>query len=120
MLQKTAGDKKRELRVPIDLPEGFALSETVAVGLKGEPARDVIFTYLSGDSSKTFSFAASRLPAAFPKEMFTSVDVDGAEGFVFEQPGLTELFWSDEGINYSIVGNLSAEQALLVASSLQP
>lgn len=109
-----------ELRNPADLPEGFTVSETVAIGVKGEPARDVIFTYLSGDGSKTFSFTVSRLPTSFPKEMFTSVEIDGAEGFVFEQPGLTELFWSDEGIHYSIVGYLSVEQALLVASSLQP
>ncbi|WP_309119445.1 hypothetical protein [Paenibacillus sp.] len=105
------------LLVPNALPKGFALSEIVAVGMEGEPARDAIFTYVSGE--KTLTFVASRLPAAFPAEMFSKTTVGDAGGFVFEQPGLTELFWTANGIHYSVTGQISGEEALQVAESAQ-
>ncbi|WP_027085117.1 hypothetical protein [Cohnella panacarvi] len=107
-----------ELHVPAALPDGFRLSEIVAAGAQGEPARDVVFTYVSG--SESFTFVASRMAAGFPQELFTSAKVGGADGFVFEQPELVELYWSQDGIQYSIVGNLSAEQAMNTAESAQP
>ena len=103
------------LLVPGDLPEGFALKEIVTVGMQGEPVRDAVFTYASGE--KTLTFAASRMPAAFPVEMFTKTQVGDAEAFVFEQPELTELFWFADGIQYSITGPLSADQAIQAAES---
>ncbi|TLS52365.1 hypothetical protein FE782_10355 [Paenibacillus antri] len=106
-----------ELHVPNDVPEGFTLSEIAAVGMEGEPARDVIFTYASGEKSLTF--VASRLPAAFPADLFSKTTVGGADGFVFEQPGLTELFWSVDGIQYSVTGQITGEEALQVAESAQ-
>ncbi|WP_157213492.1 DUF4367 domain-containing protein [Paenibacillus senegalensis] len=106
------------LLVPSFVPEGFELAEIVAVGMKGEPVRDVNFTYISGD--KTLTFAVSRNPAAFPAELFTPTQVNGVEGFVFEQPGLTELFWVEEGIQYSITGPLSADEAMKIAQSIEP
>lgn len=106
------------LLVPAALPSGFKLSEIVAAGVKGEPARDVIFTYASGQG--TFTFVSSRMAAAFPQDLFTAAKVGGADGFVFEQPELVELYWMKDGIQYSIVGNLSAEEAMKAAESAQP
>lgn len=107
-----------DLLVPNVVPESFTLSEMVSVGMEGEPVRDVIFTYVSGE--KTLTFVASRNPAAFPVDMFTPTQVNGADGFVFEQPGLTELFWADGGIQYSITGPLSADEAMKLAESAKP
>ncbi|MBO9600160.1 MAG: DUF4367 domain-containing protein [Cohnella sp.] len=107
-----------ELLVPAVLPNGFRLSEIVAAGAQGEPARDVIFTYVSG--ANAFTFVASRMAAAFPQDLFTATKVGGADGFVFEQPELVELYWMKDGIQYSIVGNLSAEEAMKTAESAQP
>lgn len=106
------------LHVPTALPSGFQLSEITAAGEQGKPARDVIFAYVSGQDS--FTFVASRMAAAFPQDLFTATKVGGADGFVFEQPELVELFWMQDGIQYSIVGNLSAEEALMAAESAQP
>ncbi|THF84456.1 hypothetical protein [Cohnella fermenti] len=106
-----------DLRLPAAAPEGFALAETVAVGEDGQPARDIVLTYAAGD--KTLTFSASRMTAAFPAEMFTPVQVGDADGFVFEQPELVELYWSVDGVNYSIVGPLSADGALQLADSIQ-
>lgn len=104
------------LLAPTVVPEGFTLTEIVAVGMEGEPVRDVNFTYVSG--GETLTFAVSRNPAAFPVEMFTPTQVNGVEGFVFEQPGLTELLWVQGGIQYSITGPLSADEALKIAESI--
>ncbi|MBM7568632.1 DUF4367 domain-containing protein [Paenibacillus sacheonensis] len=106
-----------ELRVPSVLPQGFALKEIVAVGMKNERARDVTFTYFAGE--KTLTFMASRMDAAFPAEMFAKTKVGGEDGFVFEQPELTELYWKQDGIQYGLTGNISADEARKVAESLE-
>jgi hypothetical protein len=105
-----------DLLIPKSLPDGYAISEIVAVGTEGEPARDVIVTYASGD--KAVTFVASRNPAAFPADLFTPVQVGDAEGFVFEQPELVELFWVVNGVQYSVTGPLTAAEAIAVAESL--
>lgn len=106
------------LLVPNVAPEGFTLSEIVSVGMEGEPVRDVIFTYVSGE--KTTTFTANRNPASFPVDMFRQTQVRGIDGFVFEQPEFTELFWMESGIQYSVIGQLSVDQAMEVAESIEP
>jgi len=39
---------------------------------------------------------------------------------VFEQPGMTELYWSKDGNQYSVVGQISGEEAMKVAESVEP
>lgn len=106
------------LLVPSIVPEGYTLSDISAVGVEGEPVRDVIFTYISAE--KTVTFSASNNPAAFPVDMFTQTKINGADGFIFAQSELTELFWLEGGIQYSLVGQLSADEAIKVAESLEP
>ncbi len=105
-----------DLLVPGVEPAGLMITDLTAVGMAGEPARDVIITYGSGEQSVTFS--ASRSPAAFPVEMFSPVQVNGEQGYVFEQSTLIELFWVQEGVQYGIVGPLSADEAMKAAQSL--
>lgn len=107
-----------DLLVPQARPDGFTLAEIVAVGMEGKPVRDVIFTYVSGE--KEVTFIASRQTAAFPADLFTPIKVNDAEGYVFEQPELTELYWMEDGIQYSVVGHLSAEDTLKFAQSVKP
>ncbi|SFS62931.1 DUF4367 domain-containing protein [Paenibacillus sp. BC26] len=103
--------------VPDVIPEGYSLTGIVTVGMKDEPARDVILTYTSGE--KTITYAVSRLTAAFPVDLFTKTQVSGSEAFVFEQPELVELYWLIDDIQYSITGPLSADQAMKVAESVK-
>ncbi|MBB6637620.1 hypothetical protein [Cohnella thailandensis] len=105
------------LRLPAAAPEGFELTEMVAVGEAGQPARDIVLTYTAGD--KTLTFSASRMTAAFPTDLFTPVQVGDADGFVFEQPELVELYWTVDGVQYSIIGPVSADSALQIAGSIQ-
>lgn len=103
--------------VPDAAPEGFVLQEIVAVGMQGEPTRDLIFTYAAGD--RTLTFTASRMPTAFPKELFSSISVNGVNGHVFEQPEMVELFWTADGVHYGVTGSMTAEQATAFAASLK-
>jgi hypothetical protein len=105
-----------DLMLPASAPEGYALTEIVAVGTKGEAARDVIVTYASGD--KAVTFVASRSPAAFPTELFTPIQVGDMDGLVFEQAELVELFWIVDDVQYAITGPLTADEAIKVAESL--
>jgi len=105
------------LLVPNYVPEDFKLSDIVAVGMEGEPLRDVTFTYVSDE--KTFTFTASRMQAAFPVDLFTPTKVNSVDGFIFEQPELTELYWMEGGIQYGITGPFSADEAMKVAESAE-
>ncbi|BBI33344.1 DUF4367 domain-containing protein [Cohnella abietis] len=103
--------------VPQVAPEGFKLAEVVGVGMKDQPLRDLNFTYGSGD--KTVTFSASHMPATFPTDLFTSTKVGGADGFIFEQEGFTELFWVVDGIQYGVSGPISGIEAMKVAESVE-
>jgi hypothetical protein len=105
-----------DLMLPASAPEGYVVTEIVAVGAKGQPARDVVVTYASGDDAVTF--VASRSPAAFPTELFTPIQVGDRDGFVFEQAELVELFWIVDGVQYAITGPLTADEAVSLAESL--
>lgn len=105
------------LLVPTVLPEGFALKEISVVGEQGKPARDAIFMYMAGE--KSITYMVSRNPAAFPIELFTKTQVSEVEGYVFEQQGLTELFWMKAGMHYSITGQITAEESMRIADSLE-
>ncbi len=105
-----------DLLLPVSAPEGYAMTDIVAVGTEGKPARDIIVTYAAGDDAVTF--VASRAEAAFPTDLFTPTRVGDADGFVFEQAELVELFWSVDGVQYAITGPLTADEAILWAKSL--
>ncbi|MFB9328915.1 hypothetical protein ACFFSY_23515 [Paenibacillus aurantiacus] len=103
------------LRLPADVPQGYALTEMVAVGMPGQPVRDILLTYTSGEQTVTFS--ASRMAPAYPAELFTKTKVGDADGAIFEQPGMTELFWSVDGVHYGVTGPITGEESMKVAQS---
>ncbi|WP_219835580.1 DUF4367 domain-containing protein [Paenibacillus sp. R14(2021)] len=104
------------LLIPRVLPEGYALSEIASTGMKDQPVRDMVFTYTSGE--KAITFMASRAAASFPADLFTATKVNGEDGFVFEQETFTELYWTENGIQFAVTGPISAEEAMRVAESV--
>ncbi|WP_308639760.1 hypothetical protein [Paenibacillus silvisoli] len=106
-----------ELLLPSFVPDGYTLKEIVSVGMPGEPVRDIIMTYAAGEKSLTF--AASRMAPSYPADLFSKVKVGSAEGAMFEQTELTELFWTVEDVHYSITGNVSGEEAVKLAEAVQ-
>lgn len=105
------------LLVPSDWPEGFVLQEISSVGMPGEPVRDILFTYVSGD--KTINYTVSRMEAVFPADLFTKTKIGEHEGSIFAQPTLTELYWMADGVQYAIVGNLTGDEAKKAAASVK-
>lgn len=104
--------------VPAVAKEGMELAEIVGVGMEGEPLRDLNFTYRLGD--KTITFSASRMPAAYPADLFTPAKVGGVDGFIFEQAEYTELYWMVDGIQYGVSGPISGDEAMKIAESVKP
>ncbi|MDG0808162.1 hypothetical protein [Cohnella rhizosphaerae] len=106
-----------DMLAPDAVPEGFALKDIVGAGMAGEPLRDVTFTYATATGDKTITFTASRMTAVFPADLFTATQVNGNDGFVFAQPELTELYWTEDGIQYGIVGHVTSDEAMKIAES---
>lgn len=103
------------LLLPSFVPKGYTLTEIAAVGMPGQPARDIIFTYISGEHTVTFS--ASRMASVYPAELFTKTKVGEVDGFVFEQPGMTELFWTMEDVHFGVTGSIPGDVAMKMALS---
>lgn len=105
-----------DLLPPSQLPQGYEIADITVVGFAGGAARDLLISYGSGD--QTIMFTVSRMAAAFPADLFSPVQVGGEEGLIYEQPTLTELFWTSGGLQYSITGPLSADEAIRMAVSI--
>ncbi|MGO4544115.1 hypothetical protein AB4Z29_04900 [Paenibacillus sp. 2TAB23] len=103
------------LRLPSFVPKGYTLTEIAAVGMPGQPTRDIIFTYTSGEH--TVTFLASRMASVYPAELFTKTKVGAVDGFVFEQPGMTELFWTMEDVHFGVTGSIPGDVAMKMAVS---
>lgn len=106
-----------DLLAPSLVPDSFSLARIEATGMEEQVKTQVVFFYQSADGE--FTYAADRKEAVIPLEFFQPIEVNGADGYVFAQPNLTELYWLQDGIQYSIVGALTEEEALAVAASLQ-
>jgi len=105
------------LLLPAQTLEGFALTDRSAAGAEGEPARDIIYNYMSGE--RTMTFSASRMQASYPSDLFAPVQVNGADGMILAQEGYTELFWTVDGVQYGVSGQITEEEALKVAESIE-
>ncbi|REE67593.1 uncharacterized protein DUF4367 [Paenibacillus taihuensis] len=103
------------LRLPAVIPDGYTLTEMEAVGMPGQPARDILFTYNLGE--QTVVFSASRMETAYPPELFTKTKVGNVEGVEFEQPNMTELYWTVDDVHYGIIGPISGDEAMKMAES---
>ncbi|NQX60568.1 hypothetical protein [Paenibacillus qinlingensis] len=104
-----------DLLLPSFVPTGYTLTEIAAVGMLGQPARDIIFTYTSGEH--TVTFLASRMSSIYPAELFSKTKVGKLEGFIFEQPGMTELFWTMEDVQFGVTGSIPGDVAMKMALS---
>ncbi|MGO4542351.1 hypothetical protein [Paenibacillus sp. 2TAB19] len=103
------------LLLPSFVPKGYTLTDMAAVGMPDQPARDIIFTYTSGEH--TVTFMASRMESVYPAELFTKTKVGEADGFVFEQSNMTELFWTMEDVHFGITGSITGDEAQKMALS---
>ncbi|MFS0726763.1 hypothetical protein [Paenibacillus sp. 1P07SE] len=104
------------IRLPEAMPEGYELVEIAAVGYPGESPLRVHFQYESGEDGY-LTFSVDKQDAVYPGDLFSAIDLGDAEGMIYAQPTLTELFWKVGDIQYSIVGTINEAQATALASS---
>jgi len=114
------------LLVPSYVPEGFALREINASGLREGIADSIVYSYVSG--SRSFGlFQQKQERSDPPLENGKTVDINGHTGYMAESrtdgaPAAedvnAEIHWYADGVQYMVSGLLSADEALEVARSL--
>lgn len=100
---------------PATLPDGATLRETVNLG------GAVVQRYALADGL-SFSVAQGPGETAVPENALTeTVAVRGVDATLFldADGGRTLLVWSENGLNFWVGGDLTAEQAIAIAESLQ-
>jgi outer membrane lipoprotein-sorting protein len=103
-----------EVVVPTALPEGAMLLETTEIN------GAVVQRYSLGEGSFVVAMGgenAGRTPNATLQE--TSVNNQPAQLYADQDANRTLLTWQENGITYWVGGDLSADQAMMVAESLE-
>lgn len=109
-----------DLLAPSFVPEGFQLSKIEATGMKeGENTEVTRIVYFYQAGEQQFTYMVDRAEAVIPMEFFSDTEVAGAKAYVFAQPNMTELYWKNGGLQFSVVGSINEEASLAVAESLQ-
>jgi outer membrane lipoprotein-sorting protein len=100
---------------PAELPAGATLLEVVEV-------RGAIVQRYNLADGGSFTVAQGMAEAAAPPEIDgAEVEVRGVSGTLFsdEDGSRTLLTWQEDGLTFWVAGNLTAEQAVALAESLQ-
>ena len=112
-----------QLLVPEYVPEGATLIEVFKLGdsmiLRYDHALQVAFTLVEGSEISElapFEAQASKLTA---KTQDVTVRGQSGTALTDEVGGNTLLYWTEDGIIFTIAGRISLDQAIEVAESLQ-
>jgi hypothetical protein len=109
-----------DLKNPTKLPSGFGL-ERITVWDKADGGADkAVFTYTA--KSGSFILIAEKNGLLPEYEGFEQTDINGITGYIrsrdTELPD-TELYWTDNGVAYSIVGSVTRDGAIETALSMK-
>jgi hypothetical protein len=106
---------------PTYTPSGFTLHQINASGMKKEMAMKVIFTYSSAD--RLYSVIEDKNKNLAPNVFggYETVDINGIKGHLKSDASVldTELQWTVAGIQYMISGQISKDEVMNVAKSLE-
>jgi hypothetical protein len=109
-----------ELKVPSKLPSGFRPDRLAVLETAGGEVSKTIFTYTSDSSS--FILMAERSELISGYEGYEQADINGIMGYIRSNDTAlpdTELYWTDNGVKYSIIGSITGDDALNIASSMR-
>jgi hypothetical protein len=126
---KTLEDAKRRFGdsflVPSYVPDDFELSDIYAYGHDQNEVSKVVLTYSSGN--KSFTIIEEKAPMGNELVGFEEVDINGAIGYL--KPSLddkkdvasldVELYWFKDGVQYSVIGLITPEEAIKIATSMK-
>ncbi len=113
--EAAAAEPDFDLLSPASLPDEASLRETTNV-------RGAIVERYGLPNGRSFTIAQGRTAVSLtPEEGGESVTVRGVTGMLYEdtEDGRTLLNWSESDIQYWIGGDLTGEEALAIAESLQ-
>ncbi|GJM42044.1 MAG: hypothetical protein DHS20C20_23260 [Ardenticatenaceae bacterium] len=101
------------LLAPTSLPDEAILRETTNI-------QGAIVERYGLPNGRSFTIAQGRTDVNLtPEEGGESVSVRGVDGMLYSEDGRTLLNWSEGEIQYWIGGDLTADEALAIAESLQ-
>jgi hypothetical protein len=107
--------------VPSYIPNGFTLHQINTSGTKKEIAMKVIFTYSSADRLYSVIEDKNKNMAPNVFDGYETVDINGTKGHIKSDASVldTELQWTVDGVQYMISGQISKEEVMNVAKSLE-
>jgi hypothetical protein len=104
--------------IPSYIPEGFQPADIYASGTAAEGTDSVVLNYLGGDRS--FHIMEQRSEEAWKFPGFETIDINGADGFVNSLEQFTEVYWYGDGVQYSVSGALTRDEAIMTARAMVP
>ncbi|GIQ70914.1 DUF4367 domain-containing protein [Xylanibacillus composti] len=106
---------KESLMLPSFVPEGYELiSMSGSSDLEGKPF-SITLQYAAGEQQFSLTTFSQNAPILLKGE---EVEMGGIQGY-WGATDETELYWSIAEQHYRLIGNLSKEEAMNVAASLQ-
>lgn len=107
--------------MPSHIPEGYGLSGIHASGKEMGQADMIILSYSSDERLIDITEEKTEMTGDFSG--FEEVDINGVRGYVMSdnygaETYYTQLFWTDDGIMYTISGALTREEAIEIARSM--
>lgn len=112
--------------VPTYIPEDYDIEEITASGLEEGNASKIIINYFL--ESKSFLIIQEKIQIENELVNYEKVDINGTIGLLkenilisnkYENTINTELYWSRDGIHYSITGLITQEDAIKIARSMK-
>lgn len=112
--------------VPTYIPEDYDIEEITASGLEEGNASKIIINYFL--ESKSFFIIQEKIQIENELVNYEKVDINGTIGLLkenilisnkYENTINTELYWSRDGIHYSITGLITQEDAIKIARSMK-
>jgi len=113
-----AGSVRFKIVAPKDLPDGFALEKGDVASNSGVDTIQLVYT----DGLRTFSLfenAGGKLPT-FDANSAHAIPVGSAAGEFAYQTGVTLVSWLDDGLNLTLVGDLSPRELARIGADVKP
>lgn len=110
---------------PVSIPDAFKLSAIHVSGLNRDDASRVVISFSS--SEKLLTVIEQKIEKQSVPAGYEVIDIDGTTAYLKEDPvnkeGVdtytsTDVQWYGNGVHYTVTGNLSKDEAIGIASSM--